>query len=226
MIGAPIARNRAWVLPKYLSALYDLDYPKENIHLAFLINGKEKDGTACIIKQFKNEHIEEYSSIDIFYLKSDYEDNRMKNRDYDYFAKVRNGFVAMRRKDDEYIFSVDSDVILEPDTLTKLILHDKDIVSALVCNGEHGPRKFHNIMMEVKDNKNNYKHIDPTGELMKVDVTGACYLIHKDVLNKGVSYEFHRQGEDCGFCKNAQKEGFDIYCDTNIELKHIMEREE
>lgn len=60
------------------------------------------------------------------------------------------------------------------------------------------------------------------GRLVEVDMTGACYLIDSKVLDAGVKYGFHHQGEDCFFCAMAQEYGFKLYCDYTLRADHIM----
>lgn len=225
MVGAPIQRDRAWILPEYLSAIYNIDYPKDDIHIAFLINGEQRDNTAGIIQDFKRKFKKQYNNIDVWYLKNNHYDSRLGERDYKYIAEIRNIFLSMRKKHDTHIFSVDSDIIIEPNVLKKLLNHDKPIVSALVNNGGYQNRiTFYNIM--EKDQRHpTYRHLEPSKGLRQVDLTGACYLINKRVLDNGVCYKYHKQGEDAGFCSDAIGKGFKVYCDQDIQPQHIMEKE-
>lgn len=233
MIGCPIQRDRAWVLPKYLSAIYNLDYPRKDIHLAFLVNGAQQDNTEDIITKFGEKYQKKYHKIDIWYLYDEHIDHRQKTRDFGRFSDIRNLWISMIRPEDTHIFSLDSDIIVEKDTLTKLLSHDKDIVSALIHNGGYKNRaETYNIMEKevvgaINDNLIiTYDHLNPTTGLREVDLTGACYLIKREVIDKGVLYKKHYQGEDGGFCLSAQKEGFKLFCDQDIKPKHIMEKKE
>ena len=234
MIGAPISRNRAWILPRYLAGIYNLNYPKEDIHLAFLVNGYRLDDTSCIIEKFKEDFGEEYAKIDIWHLDNNEVNDRNTGRDYEYFANIRNLFVGMRRHEDTHIFSIDSDIILDDqNTLNKLLEDNKPIVSTLIYNGTvKGLEEHYNIL--IKDDRPNtstyqlYRHIpvnSPPG-LREVDTTGACYLIEVDVFENDVYYSYHPQGEDCFWCLRAQQQGFPIYCDERIQPRHLMNIEE
>lgn len=227
MIGAPIQRNRAWILPEYLSHLYNLDYPKDKIHLSFLINGKRQDNTSCLIEEFRVKFEDVYDDIDIWYMNDEHMDDRVSQRDYGHFANIRNTWLTMR-EDDEYIFSVDSDVLIGRDCLLRLINHRKDIVSALVCNGRYGFFDFYNILNLASYGKdeNYYEHVTKTDGLISIDVTGACYLINRKVLDAGVCYGPHSQGEDIYWCERAKEHGFSIFCDQDLPVEHIMEKEE
>ena len=224
MIGSPILRNRAWILPKYLEHLYNINFPKKEVHLAFLLNGLEEDNTGKILWDFAKKHQNEYRRIDIWEKDDDATDSRMRQRDYQHFADVRNEWLTMRRKSDTHLFSVDSDVLVERDTLTKLLSHGKSIVSALICNGSIGEQNvFYNILNEDGDI---YIHQKPSSPLMQIDVTGACYIIRRNLLDEGLQYSNHPQGEDCGFCKTAKDMGYKLFCDITTEPRHVMFEED
>lgn len=53
-------------------------------------------------------------------------------------------------------------------------------------------------------------------------MTGAAYLISRRVFDAGVRYKFHHQGEDPGFCADAQSKGFKLYCDFFLHADHVM----
>lgn len=223
MVGCPISKNR--VLPTYLEHIYNLDYPKNNIHLAFLVNNSTDD-TYDILDVFKGEHINEYREIDIWdveglkpgYLRGD----RHKLRDYRAFAKIRNVWLSMLSDTDSYLFSVDSDILLPSNSLKRLLSHGKKLISLLICNQPHIEQ--YNILRE-RMFQNKYTSMygnDFPRKLIEVDATGAAILIHREVIDEGVRYEFHKQGEDLGFCRNARDNGFKIYCDASQEAQHII----
>jgi hypothetical protein len=221
MLGCPISKNR--ILPTYLEYLYNLDYPKTNIHLAFLVNNCTDD-TYEILDVFKEEHINEYREIDVWFidgLSPGYIDgDRYKKRDYRAFAKIRNIWLSMMSDVDEYIFSLDSDILVPPYSLKRLLSHGKEIISLLVY---HQLGQYNILKERMFQNKYSNMYEFPR-EVIEVAATGAAILIHRTVIDEGVRYEFHRQGEDLGFCQNARDYGFKIYCDAGLEAEHIMNR--
>ena len=65
----------------------------------------------------------------------------------------------------------------------------------------------------------------PWGNLIKVDVLGASTLYHKNIVNS-CQFKFHLQGEDLGFCQDAKRFGYELYCDTTAGLAtHVMDKE-
>lgn len=225
MIGSPILRNRAWVLPRYLEAIFDLKYPKEDIHLAFFLNGEPQDRTQCILEIFQSRYENEYKSIDIWNLNDNYVYVRDGNRDYSHFAAIRNIWLQMRKENDTHVFSVDSDILVYPETLNRLLEVNQPIVSALICNSvEKRACPQYNIHRFSKHHDGIVPMIpeDVEGPIAKIDFTGACYLIKKEVLDDNVCYGFHSQGEDVIFCKKAEEKGYSRYCILDENLRHLM----
>lgn len=227
MVGCPV-RNRDWIIEDYLQAIENQEIPKKEIHLAFLLDNST-DNTGCIIKRkTKNAG---YKKVDIFTLQSDSYYDRKENRDFTHLAEVRNKWLAMRRKLDEYIVSIDSDVILkDDDAIARMISTELPIISAPVLNLYVAGVGHYNILQSVGDN---YKHIyAPEKEkftlfngdrIIKVGSTGACVSIRRDVLDSGVHYKYHKSGEDQGFSQLAFECGYESYCNLDIHTVHATD---
>lgn len=216
MLGAPVLQDRAFVIEKYLNAIFMLDYPMAFIDIAFLVNGKRQDNTLELLQDFQNTFEGIYNSITIKCIGGDHKDGRIE-RDYTLFADIRNQWLNMLGEEDDYIFSVDSDIILKPDTLQRLMGHKKDIVSPLVDNGFY-KLKFptYNMFDETG------RHVQPTNGLRKVATSCGCHLIRREVIEAGCKYVPTETGEDFGFCKMAYDKGFECYIDQDHELKHVF----
>lgn len=110
--------------------------------------------------------------------------------------KARNAIVLEALKNNvDYLFFVDDDNPIPPDTLEKLIEDDKDIVSVPILGrnpnkeGVHPLCSFYSKEVEADGNKLKlYFPIEKfrdEGHLHKVDATGTgCVLIKKEVLHK------------------------------------------
>lgn len=222
MIGCILSRDRGKILPDYLNAIFDLEYDKRDIHLAFLPNGKSTSRVNCILDIFKSQHKGKYASLDIWHLDDEYEIRpRDGTRNYARFAALRNLWLTMRTPNDTHIFSVDSDILLKPDTLNKLLTVDKPIVSTLIQNSDHYIYPQFNIHRFSRDGGIIPLMPDELeGSLVKVDFTGACVLLKREVLDANVVYGPHRQGEDVPFCQMAEEKGFDRYVLLTEELEH------
>lgn len=120
----------------------------------------------------------------------------------------------------DYLFSVDTDLVLHPDTLMELLAAGKDIVSELFwTNG------WCNAWMYDQS-----AGMDPhwvTPGLYQVGMTGACILISRRVLEAGVDYSAIPNirkclwGEDRHFCIRAACAGFTLWTDTHCPPEHL-----
>lgn len=127
----------------------------------------------------------------------------------------------------DYLFAVDHDVTFPPDTLKKMIQHDKDLVAG-VYRQRLEPQRI-----EIYDlNQQRMEYSDIYGKsLVQIGGCGfGCVLVKKDVL-AGVGYPqfvYHPAldhnntiSEDTDFCKKATSKGFTLWCDPSIVCGHI-----
>jgi GT2 family glycosyltransferase len=137
----------------------------------------------------------------------------------------------MQESSAEYLFFLDSDVILPPNTVNQLISHNQDIISG-VYHVRHDPITPA-MWKESADVPGHYNPIVGynEGTIIDVDAIGmGCCLIHRRVFDKLEEPYFKwtmdaRQengvSEDFYFCEQARKTGFHIYVDTSIQCTHI-----
>ncbi|NIM46670.1 MAG: hypothetical protein GTN40_00725 [Candidatus Aenigmarchaeota archaeon] len=136
----------------------------------------------------------------------------------------------------DYLWFIDSDMLIPPNTLDNLFAKDKDIISALYFQRKPPYRPV--VCMKNKEGK--YKLLDfvKLNALHEVDIVGfGCVLVKKEVFEKlkergyNTFFEFknihtdivEQLNEDMTFCENAKKEGFKVFLDTSIVCKHIGE---
>ena len=228
-IGCPI-RNREKYLPYYLKAIQELNYPSENISLIFVLNDSI-DNTKQILYQFKDENSHKYSRIKIdnydLNTPKDSRDSYTRNNfTYNSLAKLRNYLLYNIKTD--YFLSCDSDIMMKPDTLTKLMSHQQDYVAGLIINGYEfdpaDPYKYTNIL---RNSPKGYLHVQniPDNELIEVDFTGAIMLLSRKAYKSGAQFAPHKLGEDLPFCQGINQHGMNIYCDTSARCTHLMTEE-
>lgn len=221
MIGCPV-RNRAWILPVYLQHLTKLHYPADQVEFCFIINDCT-DNTEQILQEFAAAYparlLYDYSSLAGGWRRGSYHYGRL--------AFLRNRLLeAFLTSDCQYLFSIDSDILVPSHSLLQLIQADVDVISALVCNGEEiGDRLFYNIFEQINNCLLPIRDFSRQG-VFPVDCTGAAYLIKKQVIASGVRYNACSGPEDIGFCQEVKKHGFSIFCDGRLECRHIMREEE
>lgn len=250
-IGCPV-RNRAWVLPEYLQALRDIDY--EDKMFLFLENDSE-DNTAKHLYNFQHftnrdlsqmsvdVRVDHISTASPHWNHGDYAHEQYAN-----LARVRNHFLDMfLRTNADFLLSVDSDVIVPPNIVTRLMRHmdGRTIAGAAISNvpdkplDGYTPGNFMTSGKAVKlawreDEQGNrvpyeismsaYAHpfAYPTSGIHPVDLIGAVYLIPRAVIEAGARYAPHQTGEDAPFCEAARQLGYRLLVDMDVRCEHRM----
>lgn len=257
-------RNRADYLPHFLTNVLNLSYDKSKISIYACLNDST-DNSDKILCEFQKNHKNEYNKIDIkvYNLNSpEYGEGHRGGSDiiiqnngkfqqikqintahkvYKNLARLRNSLMYNAKSD--YIFSVDTDIMIKPDTLSTLINNiettDYDMASALICNGHEIHKKlptqhpdpyiFTNAMTWENDK---YVHIKDyeDKEIVNVDLTGAVFVATKELCKSGAKYGeglFCDKyfGEDANFCHDAIERGFKIGCNVQEKLTHCMSKE-
>lgn len=125
----------------------------------------------------------------------------------------------------DYLFSVDTDIILHPETLLRLLEADKDIVSELFwTNG------WCNAWMYDQSSGMKAEWVRPG--LYQVGMTGACTLMNTKVFMAGVDFSPIPNirkalwGEDRWFCIRAAVLGFEMWIDTHCPPWHLYSEKE
>lgn len=125
----------------------------------------------------------------------------------------------------DYLFSVDTDIVLHPETLLRLLEADKDIISELYwTNG------WCNAWMY--DQASGMEKAWARPGLYQVGMTGACTLIKREVLAAGVDFtpipniRKALWGEDRWFCIRAAVLGFEMWIDTHCPPWHLYSEKE
>lgn len=205
-VGSPI-RNRGWVFERHIKAL--LEQTDVEMEFCYVLNDST-DNTQELLDKYGINYVTHNLGGHTGHVRGKYS--------YDSLAKLRNRLIEeFLNSDCNYLFSIDSDIIIPKGSLGKLIDNDKDICSMLLRNHPH--IKAHNVM----SNGRHLKYI-PHG-LIECDLTGAVYLIKRKVIESGVRYANNRNGEDVPFCSNAKRLGFKLYCDTTLTPIHAYTEE-
>ncbi len=146
--------------------------------------------------------------------------------------QVRNLISDWVTRGYDYLFSVDSDIAFAPDTLVKLLAHDKDLVSGLYIQRKPGQHTLEVYRPNEHGGVNNIPYADIRGRGL-VEIAGCgfgCVLVKADVI-RTIGYpqfKYHSAidhkntiSEDVYFCRRARDSGFKLYADTSILCKHI-----
>lgn len=148
----------------------------------------------------------------------------------------------------DYLFFVDSDIVINKNTLTHLVNRNVEIVSNIFWtqwqpNGDLVPQCFWipDIYQQFKSfneplppeeanliRKKMTEQMKSPG-IYKVDGLGACTLISLSAMRKGVCFKeipnLAIPGEDRHFCIRAGALGIDLFMDTVYPAYHIFREE-
>lgn len=133
----------------------------------------------------------------------------------------------------DYIFFVDSDLMLHKETLNSLLNANKDMIAEIFWT------KWDNQEQAMPNcwSFDHYQIYDfdfakwKQKGVYQVGMTGACTLIKRKVLESGVNWNLINnlsmtQWEDRAFCVRAAASGFDIWIDTNFPAIHLYRESE
>ncbi len=138
------------------------------------------------------------------------------------------------------LMMIDDDMIFPPDTLVKMLAHEKEFVS---CNAYRKVPPYAPIaqIWNTESDSFNTIHIDPAhGKLRRISTIGTgLVLVKMSVFEKinfpwfEFSYAWDPQnhhaiegyvliGEDLNFCFKMADNGIGVYCDFSINVGHIL----
>lgn len=145
--------------------------------------------------------------------------------------QIRN-LIAEWGKNYDYLFCVDSDMVLPNDTLVKMIASDKDIISGLYIQ-RFPDRHVLELYQHTFDGGTEnipYQTIEGRGVISIAGCGFGCVLIKSEVL-RAMSYPHFLYksailmqdtvSEDIYFCMKARDAGFSIFADTSILCEHV-----
>lgn len=246
LVAAPI-NNRAWILPQFLESIKALTIPNDcEFSYLFLENDSTDDSLAILKEVTANWErcsiIEATNQLPI-YDRTGPGGHAMYTR----MAHLRNAirFSAVKGEYD-YLFSCDSDIMLQPDTIVRLLKHKLDFVAATISNsGSHifsainalgfveasgrgpytDPPMWHRLVPEAKGVK-------------QVGGTGAVFLASKAILKANTylyevlkdSKYYHPQilpvyGEDYAFAMCCGDRGWSQHIDMGLRAWHCYTKE-
>jgi len=131
----------------------------------------------------------------------------------------------------DYIMFLDSDMVAQHDLITRLISHNKDIVSGVAFkrSAPFTPCFYKDCRIENGNPVVRYVEKWNEGELLEVQGVGtACMLIKREVFEKMRRpwfYPHMSMGEDLPFCIHAREMGYKIFVDTSLCVGHLTTSE-
>lgn len=163
-------------------------------------------------------------------------------------AKYKNAILKFALDNNfEYVFLIDSDILMHPKTIGNLISKKKEVISEIFwtkwtptsielpqvwCHDHYtqfeiGELESLEQLSENEVSRRTYGFINKLRKpgVYEVGGLGACTLIHKTAIEKGVNFDKVKNitfwGEDRHFCIRASVLGVELYVDTNYPAFHI-----
>lgn len=253
LIGSPV-RQKPAILKEFLQSLEELmqiscecDYlfvdDNDNAESAFmLLEFAEKKQGRCTIAQNTNKTITEpYVCNEItHYWRDSIVWKVAAFKDYIIKYATEHGY--------DYLFLIDSDMVLHPLTVEQLIVDNKDIVAEIwwtnwVPDTAKSPSVWlYDVytMYEIRGGNLTEEEVQKrqyefwqkllTPGLYEVGGLCACTLVSKKALQAGVKFERIRNlsfwGEDRHFCVRAIVLGLELFVDTHFPAYHIYRESE
>lgn len=148
---------------------------------------------------------------------------------------ARNQLAAQAiEKEADYVMWFDSDMIFNPDTLERLLAHDKDFVCGMYFRRRppYTPTLFKKLRLTSSQTVIWEGYEDYPDHLFQIEGCGfGCVLMKTDMLidiaakygNGSWFSPIANSGEDCSFCIRAKEQGYELWCDPTIPLGHIAQ---
>jgi len=216
--------KKKYIIDRFLNSLKEIYYSSLNYNTEIEI---------LIVDSSKTPDYAQYITEKGFNVISIEPSEGTKETLRDAYNKARDVFL---KGDYTHFFSLEQDIIPDPDILNKLLKHKKDICSGLYYLGklpcvmvgevkEVPPEKRREFRFETHYFK--YDFIEEKelkkGKLIKVFAAGlGCILIRRTILEK-IKFKI-REGakghNDMYFSMDARSMGFDIWLDSKLKCKH------
>ncbi len=128
----------------------------------------------------------------------------------------------LKEGNEEYYFNIDSDiVVIPPDTITKLMSRNKDLIASMVWTEGRRHKTFFDIyiyrLTECMFHPFHPPGIDQT-EPFTVDSVSTCYLAKREVELAG---EYSNPYPPIPFCASLRAKGFMVWVDPQSSVYHI-----
>jgi hypothetical protein len=220
---ASIVRQDDEIFKLFYDSLNNLEIP-QNVKLERLFVLHNSPNLAKYID--KKDYVQAVETNGEY--KKDENTHYWQNHNLTFISNMKNEILRYAYSlDFDYVWFIDSDLILQPDTLYYLLKADKDIVSEIFWtkwtpDSEEMPNAWdYDNYSFLPDTIENYKKKG----VYECGGTGACILISRNVMAKGVNYSFINNisfwGEDRAFSIRAVVNGFKLYVDTNCPALHL-----
>lgn len=243
LFGTPV-RVKNTVLKEFLQGLEDIEKGNNEVSYYFVDDNVDSLSSDLLQSFAKRNDTIIKKGTELFQTNDNYDGHNWK---FETLAKVtvyKNTIIQYCIDNNyDYLFLIDSDIVLDKRSLLQLLSDDVEIVSNVFWNqwkenGTLTPQCF--WMPDIYIQESSWNTMRPFSEshkmkmdvveqmktpgLYSVDGTGACTLIKREALEKGVNFteipNVKLLGEDRPFCIRAGALGYTLYMDTHYPAYH------
>ena len=249
LIGSPI-KQKPNILKVFLENLSKMNYEKLDVTYFFIDDNTEEEATNLLYEFKKSNNsviIKKYTDYNYSenekYLTS--ETHNWKKSLIERITTFKDSIIEYAQSNNfDYLFFVDSDIVMNKQTIIHLIERNVDIVSEIFWTSWNlGDNLVPQVWMQdeshlyIRDWDNQYTDAEKKQlskdfiakmkipGIYEVGGLGACTLISKKALSYPISFKTISNisfwGEDRHFCVRAKSFGLNLYVDTVYPAYHI-----
>ncbi|HHT7236361.1 MULTISPECIES: glycosyltransferase family 2 protein [Bacillus cereus group] len=247
IIGSPIHQSPS-ILNEFLFSLTELNTENFVVHYIFF-DDNEDLSSKNILNQFYSNN----TDVTILQDQNLPPESYYKDENTHYWpvnqvwkvAEMKDKIIDYAKANQyDYLFLIDSDLILHPNTLQQLIESKKDIISNIfwtkwAANSREMPQVWmtdvytfykkegKTILTREEEIAKDEEFLNMLRQpgIYKVGGLGACTLISQKAIQSGVCFKeipnVSFWGEDRHFCIRAMAIGLELYVDTHYPAYHI-----
>lgn len=242
LIASPVQRKEN-ILTEFLESLEHLNTAGIELNFAFIDDNNDHDLLYRFAQRNSNTLILQSNSNDSYFCN---EQTHFWGEDLFWKLAAFKDQIIQRATEEgyDYLFFADSDLYLQPQTMTHLVSLNKDIVSEVFWTKWYpGSNPLPQVWVadqyrlyeaqrgenlspeEINQRISNFLRMLEKPGTYKVGGLGACTLISRKALTLGVSfgeiYNLGLWGEDRHFCIRAAALGLELWADTHYPPFHI-----
>lgn len=244
LVGSPV-RQKSNILKEFLLGLEEVEKGQNTVSYFFVDDNVEPASSDLLKKFAERNNVIIKKGSDLYNADAHYEGHVWHATNLEKVTVYKNEMISHCIKNDfDYLFLIDSDIVVDKKSMLQLLSNNVDIVSNVFWsqwqkNGILTPQCFwipdiytqykafnvpitfeeaHKVRMDMVEK------LKKPG-LYKVDGLGACTMISRRALEMGVSFKeipnLSIPGEDRPFCIRAGVLGIDLYMDSVYPAYHI-----
>ncbi|NGX34272.1 MAG: hypothetical protein K1060chlam1_00623 [Candidatus Anoxychlamydiales bacterium] len=246
ILVSSIAEQNPAILTEFLQSLKDLK--EENLLIDyFFIDDNNIEESSHLLKAFRND-IEANCLIlssqnDIKYLFDNEKTLDKNEKEKDKKSIFKDLMIQKANLENyDFLFLIDSDILLHPQAIHQLLKAKKDIISNVyqiksssdskphpqyenIDKNKKFDQNFNFLNQETIKNNNDFLNIMKKPGVYEVDSLKGNILISKNALKKGVSFQKIKKltilEEDYHFCLRATVLGLSLFIDSHFPALYI-----